>query len=326
MTKQSTVSLDKMKIDFEKIVGIHARDSFASQTLSIRHRTFAPYRELCKKLDMHYFAPVQEFIEMFVKHYEDDRKYLEEKIDVEEVVDDNVNDHLVSSLSIELKLFLPYYETCKRLHVDASAPIVEFLKMFVRYFTANPQRLTELLAKHDMEIEKQKNWLKDRDDKDRGSSGDKQAEPPKPRPQMFLKKEEKTVLNQIIEQSFPRGDNGKYRKYFDKAKSNEEVLEIIRDATIIEHEEEQGRNADWRVEESIFRLKLDPVRSQLLLDHLFKAISEESNGDIAETIQKWFDDNDYTEEYWKKDFNTSMEEGTKLLTKWRDALLAMIKA
>jgi hypothetical protein len=67
--------LDGMPVDIAKIVDNHANDRVISQGLSVRLKTFVPYREICMRFNMSFCAPLQEFMELFVAYYSDKKRF-----------------------------------------------------------------------------------------------------------------------------------------------------------------------------------------------------------------------------------------------------------
>lgn len=63
--------LDDLKLDFGKIADDNANDRVIAQGVSVRLKTFIPYRKLCKMFGMNFCAPIQQFMELFVDHYRD---------------------------------------------------------------------------------------------------------------------------------------------------------------------------------------------------------------------------------------------------------------
>lgn len=52
-----------------RLLDEHSNDRVVSQGLSVRLKTFTPYREICRRLNMNFCAPLQSFMEMFVDHF-----------------------------------------------------------------------------------------------------------------------------------------------------------------------------------------------------------------------------------------------------------------
>lgn len=46
-----------------------ANDRVVSQGLSVRLKTFTPYREICRRLNMNFCSPLQRFMERFVEYF-----------------------------------------------------------------------------------------------------------------------------------------------------------------------------------------------------------------------------------------------------------------
>ncbi len=64
--------LRELRIDENVIAALldeHSNDRVVSQGLSVRLKTFTPYREICRRLNMNFCAPLQSFMEMFVDHF-----------------------------------------------------------------------------------------------------------------------------------------------------------------------------------------------------------------------------------------------------------------
>lgn len=63
----------------KRLVDEHSNDRVVSQGLSVRLKFFVPYREICRKLNMNFCAPLQSFMELFVGYFSDS-KHLQEAL------------------------------------------------------------------------------------------------------------------------------------------------------------------------------------------------------------------------------------------------------